>query len=414
MDIQREPQSQKKKYITWGAVILGIVAVTVGVSRMKPAAPTVEMGTLWIDTVRRGDMVREVRAPGTLVPEHVRIIAAVTAGRVETLPLRAGVAVMPGTVIASLSNPDVQLQLLQADGQLAAAEGAYQSLRGNFEQQRLAQEGAVASIHTQQQDALRAVRVAEALDAKGLSSASELGAARDRATELKTREDVERRRLALIGEATERELALSRATVERLRAIVVFNRQRVEAMNVTAGEPGLLQSLPLELGQWVNPGMELARVAQPGRLKAVLHVPETQAKDVVIGQRTQVDTRNGIVQGSVIRIDPSSQNGTVTVEVALEGALPKGARADLTVDGTIEIERLKNVLYVKRPAYGNPESAMSLFKLEPGDKEASRASVRMGRASVSTIEVVQGLAVGDRVIVSDMSNWESHPRVRIR
>ncbi|MDB4907785.1 MAG: family efflux transporter subunit [Gemmatimonadetes bacterium] len=414
MDIQRAPQSQKKKYIAWGVGLLGIVAVTVGVSKMKPAAPTVEMGTLWIDTVRRGDMVREVRAPGTLVPEHVRIIAAVTAGRVEALPLRAGVAVMPGTVIASLSNPDVQLQLLQADGQLAAAEGAYQSLRGNFEQQRLGQEGAVATIHTQQQDALRAVRVAEALDAKGLSSASELAAARDRAAELKTREDVERRRLALIGEATERELALSRASVERLRAIVVFNRQRVEAMNVTAGEPGLLQSLPLELGQWVNPGMELARVAQPGRLKAVLHVPETQAKDVVIGQRTQVDTRNGIVQGSVIRIDPSSQNGTVTVEVALEGALPKGARADLTVDGTIEIERLKNVLYVKRPAYGNPESAMSLFRLEPGDKEATRASVRMGRASVSTIEVVQGLAVGDRVIVSDMSNWETHPRVRIR
>lgn len=420
MDIKRAPPSKKKQYIAWGSGIAAIVLVSLGISRLKPAAPSVERATLWVDSVRRGELLREVRAPGTLVPEHIRIIAAVTAGRIEQLPVRPGVTVTPTTLLVEMSNTDVQLQALQAEQSLTQARSGLANLRTSLQQQRLGQEAAIAQLATQVEDANRQLKVMEALDAKKLASASEVAGARDRVKELQTREQIERQRLDEMNTSTKEQLELNHEQVTRLAAIVQEQKNRVRSMRVVAGEHGVLQNLgpqggiSLELGQWVNPGMELARVAQPGRLKAVLRVPETQAKDIALGQKTTIDTRNGIVVGHVMRIDPASQQGTVTVEAAIDGELPRGARADMSIDGTIEIERLPNVLYVGRPAYGSAESTVGLFKVSDNGREATRVNVKLGRASVNTIEVLQGLAVGDSVIISDMSQWDNVSRVRLK
>jgi multidrug efflux pump subunit AcrA (membrane-fusion protein) len=363
-------------------------------------------------------MTRDVHAPGTLVPEHIRIIAAVTAGRVEALPVRPGVTVTPATTIVELSNTDVELAALQSEQQLTAAMSSLASLRTSLQQQRLSQEGLVAQTRTEYEDAMRNVAVYDSLDRRKLASANEVASARDKAHELATRLEIERKRLDEMKSSESSQIKLMEDQIGRLRAIVDAQRQRVASMHVVAGETGQLQMLgnptQLELGQWVNPGMELARIAQPGKLKAVLRVPETQAKDIAIGQTASIDTRNGIVPGHVMRADPSAQNGTVTVEVALDGPLPPGTRSDLSVDGTIEIERLKDVLYVGRPAYGQPDNTVGLFKLTPDGKEATRVNVKLGRASVNTIEVVSGLNVGDKVIISDMSQWDNVSRVRLK
>ena len=419
MDIKRAPQSKKKQYIIWGTGILAIVAVSVGISKLKPAAPSVERATLWVDSVKKGELLREVRAAGTLVPEHMRIIAAVTAGRIEQLPVRPGVTVSPGTVLVEMSNTDVQLQALQAEQSLTQARSGLASLKQSLLQQRLAQEGAVASVRTLYEQANRRLKEVEALNEKKLSSPNELATARDGAAELKTRYDIEVQRLAEMNTSAKEQILLNEEQVNRLSSIVREQMNRVNSMRVVAGEMGVLQSLgpngvQLELGQWVNPGMELARVAQPGRLKAVIRVPETQARDIAVGQKASVDTRNGIVQGHVMRIDPGSTQGTVTVEVAIDGELPRGARADMSVDGTIELERLPNVMYVGRPAYGSPESTVGLFKISEDGSEASLVQVRLGRASVNTIEVLNGLAVGDSVIISDMSQWDNQTRIRLK
>ena len=420
MDIQREPQSKKKQYIFWGAGIVAIGIVSLLISGLKPAAPSVEFATLWADSVKRGELVREVRAGGTLVPEHIRIIAAVTAGRVEALPVRPGVTVTPTTLLVELSNTDVQLQALQAEQTLSQARSGLATMKTQIQQQRLSQEGAIASLKTQIENAQRALKVQEALDQKQLASAGELAGARDLVTELQKRQQLEQQRLEEMASSAKEQLALNQEQLLRLGAISREQMNRVRSMTVTAGETGVLQNLgpvggtTLELGQWVNPGMELARVAQPGRLKAVIRVPETQAKDIAVGQKATIDTRNGIVPGHVMRIDPASQGGTVTVEVAIEGELPKGARADMSVDGTIEIERLANVMYVGRPAYGSPESTVGLFRISDDGKEAFRVNVKLGRASVNTIEVLSGLAVGDSVIISDMTQWDNVQRVRLK
>jgi multidrug efflux pump subunit AcrA (membrane-fusion protein) len=387
--------------------------------------------------------VRQVRAPGTLVPEHVRIVSALSAGRVEQMLVRPGTAVEAGTVLVELSNPDVQLQLLEAERQLGAAESQLVSVRSQLEAGRLQQQSAVASVTSEYNEARRNAEVFETLDRKGMSSAMEVARARDKAAELSERRDLERQRLVLSRESLGRQLALEQANVERLRGVARFMRERVAAMRVVAGEPGVLQAMDLDLGQWVTPGQVLARVAQPGRLKAVLRVPETQAKDVALGQRVDVDTRTGtgaaaataaaadarpgavaptmaatgVIPGRVTRVDPAVQNGTVTVEVALEppgGQLPRGARADLSVDGVVEIERLADVLSVGRPAYGQPESTVGLFRLSPDGTSAARVQVVLGRASVTAVEVVRGLTPGDRVIVSDVSQWDAHDRLRIK
>ncbi|HEU4643040.1 MAG TPA: HlyD family efflux transporter periplasmic adaptor subunit [Gemmatimonadaceae bacterium] len=414
MDIPREPKSKRRRWIVGGAAVVGIVIVTAALGRLEPAAPSVDRGTLWIDTVRKGEMVRQVRGPGTLVPEQILYLSAVTGGRVEKIHVRPGEKVTANTLILEMSNPDVQLEALSAEQQLSAAEAALVSLKTTLETQRLNQEGTVATTQQQYNEAKRNADVANGLDTKGLLSPVEVGNARDRATEAQKRLEVETQRLAVMSKSIDEQLALQQQQVARLRAIADFQRKRVESMQLHAGADGVLQDMDLQPGQWVQPGTLLAKVAQPGRLKAVLQIPETQAKDVALGQPAAIDTRNGIVKGHVVRMDPSAHNGTVTVDVALDGALPPGARPDLSVDGTIEVERLKDVLYVGRPAYGQAESTVGLFKLTPDGKEAVRVNVKLGRSSVNTIEVVQGLNVNDKVIISDMSAWDSHDRVRLR
>lgn len=413
MDIKREPPKKTKRNVLIGLGVTVVVATTIALSNLEARPQGVARAELWIDTVTRGTMIREVRAPGTLVPEQMRYVAAVTAGRVEARPLRPGSVVTRSTVILELSNPEVQLQSLEAERGLTQAEQDLVTLRTSLESNRLTQAGQVAQLKAQRANALRDVQVMEGLDAKGLSSRNEVQRAKDAAAEFNERLQLEEKRLEVIAGAMQEQLDKAKANVERLRAIARFQAERVASMRVLAGEDGVLQSLNLELGQWVVPGQELARVAQPGRLKAVLRVPETQVKDVALGQSTNVDTRNGFITGRVMRIDPISQNGTVTVEIALEGELPRGARADLSVDGVIQLERLDNVLYVARPAYGQPESTVGLFKVEPDGKTAVRTSVKLGRASVSTIEVQQGLQQGDSVIVSDMVRFDAVNKVRI-
>ncbi len=414
MDIKRAPQKKTKRYFYIAAGVVAVAGLTVGLGSIEPAAPTVERGPLWIDTVKKGEMVRQVRGPGTLVPEQIFYLSAVTAGRIERIHHRPPDKVADTTLLMELSNPDVQLQALEAQRQLTAAQGQLVSLRTNLQTQRLNQASVVAQVKAQAQEAERQAEMARTLGKDKLLSPMEQQRLLDAATETKTRLEIEQQRLELMSESIEDEISLQAAQVERLRAVARFQENNVQSMKVRAGNAGVLQELPFELGQWVTPGQVLARVAQPGRLKAVLRIPETQAKDVALGQSASIDTRNGIVPGRVFRIAPSSQNGTVTVEVALEGQLPPGARPDLSVDGTIEIERLEDVLHVGRPAYGQAESTVGLFRVDPDGKSASRVNVKLGRSSVNTIEVVSGLNPGDLVIISDMSAWDSHEKVRLR
>ena len=308
----------------------------------------------------------------------------------------------------------MQLQALAADQAVTQARGQLVTLRRQLQQQRLAQEGVIAQLSTQLEDANRQIKVVEALDKKGLASTSDIAAARDRLKELQTRQQIEQQQLDEMVSSGKEQLQLTQEQVQSLTAIAAEQRNRVRSMHVVAGENGVLLSLPLELGQWVNPGLEIARVAQPGRLKAVLRVPETQAKDIALAQKATIDTRNGVVNGHVMRIHPGSQQGTVVVEIAIDGELPKGARSDMSVDGTIEIERIPNTMYVGRPAYGSAESTVGLFKVSDDGKEATRVNVKLGRASVNTVEVLNGLAVGDSVIISDMSQWDNVSRVRLK
>jgi hypothetical protein len=312
-----------------------------------------------------------------------------------------------------LSNPDVQLAALDAERNLSLAQGTLLTLKQSLETSKLAEASAVTQAEMNANEAERQVGVFESLDKKGLAGTNELAKARDAATAAKETLQIEKDRLKVLSESIDQQVALAADQVERLKAINKFRQDLVSSMHVTAGEPGVLQEMPLLLGQWVTPGTILARVAQPGKLKAVLQVPETQAKDIVVGQVVSVDTRNGVVPGRVQRIDPAVNAGTVSIDVSLEGALPPGARADLSVDGTIEIERLDNVLYVGRPAFGQPDGTISLFAIGPDGHTAVRKTVKLGKSSVTTIEVLQGLAVGDRVIISDMSAWDNVNKVRV-
>ncbi len=414
MDIPRKSNRSRRRYAYAGIVVAALVLVTVAVSRLEPAAPTVDRAVVWTDTVKRGTMVRQVRGPGTLVPEQIRYISAVTAGRVERILAQPGLEVGPETPLLVLSNPDVQLQMMEAQRQLAAAEAELANLRASLENQRLTQEAAVATVRAQYREAMRQVNVHEELATKDLVSTIELNRARDQAEELATRLQIEQQRLRFLSESMKAQVSAQQAQIERLRGLAEFQRRYVESMEVLAATEGVLRELPLQEGQWVNPGATLAVVVQPGRLKAELRIPETQARDLVIGQPAAIDTRNGIIPGWVSRIAPAVQGGTVTVDVALDGALPRGARPDLSVDGTIEIERLDNVLYVGRPAYGQAESRVGLFRLEEGGRSAVRVNVRLGRSSVNTIEVMEGLREGDVVILSDMSAWDAVDRVKLQ
>ena len=414
MDIARTPKKKRGKYIAIGAGALTLILFTLVIGSLPTAAPSVERSALLIDSVQRGTMVRAVRAPGTLVPERVRFVSALTAGRIERLPLRPGATVTAGSDLLDMSNPDVQLEALEAGRQVTAAEAALVNLETQLATQRLTQEAAIASAEAAASDAKRQAAQMATLGKQQLASGNDMALANERATEQSARLSAEKSRLRVMDGSMARQIALQRTEVQRARSIAEFQQARVNSMKVRAPEDGVLQTLPLELGQWVVSGQVLATLAQPGRLKAVLRVPETQARDVVIGQPVDIDTRNGIAKGHVLRVDPSVQNGTVTVEVALDGALPRGARPDLSVDGTIEIERLPDVLHVARPAYGQGESTVGLFKLDPDGKYASRVPVKLGRTSVNAIQILQGLAVGDRVIISDMSQWDNVERVKLR
>ena len=414
MDIPRTPKKPRAKYIAIGAGVVTLVLLTFVVGSLPTAAPSIERSTLLIDSVQRGTMVRAVRAPGTLVPEQVRFVSALTAGRIERLPVRPGATVTAGSALLDMSNPDVQLEALEAGRQVTAAEAALVNLETTLATQRLTQEAAVASAEAAASDARRQAAQMASLGKQQLASGNDVALASEKAAEQTARLNAEKGRLRVIDGAMARQISLQRSEVQRARSIAEFQQARVNSMKVRAPEDGVLQTLPLELGQWVVSGQVLATVAQPGRLKAVLRVPETQARDVVVGQPVDIDTRNGIVKGRVLRVDPSVQNGTVTVEVALEGALPRGARPDLSVDGTIEIERLPDVLHVGRPAYGQGETTVGLFKLDPDGKYASRVPVKLGRTSVNAIQIVQGLSVGDKVIISDMSSWDEVERVKLK
>jgi HlyD family secretion protein len=407
-------EKKKKRRIVWGAVAgTAIVLLTVGVSRLKPAAPTVERATVVIDTVKRGEMVREVRGLGTLVPEDIRWIPSITEARVERLVLLPGTKVTPDSVVLELSNPELEMQALEAESQARAAEAQYAELKVRLESQNLDQRAAAARVEAEAKQARLQADANAELARNGLIAGLTLKLSQSAADELDNRRQIEQQRLAIAGQAIEAQLRVQQAEVEQRLAQARLRRSQVEALRVRAGLEGVLQVVPVEVGQRVTPGQNLARVARPDKLKAVVRVPETQATDVVPGQKAVVDTRNGFVDARVIRVDPASQNGTVTVDLALLGELPRGARPDLTVDGTIELERLENALHVGRPAMAQPQSTVGLFRLVKGTNEAIRARVRLGQASVSTIEIVEGLEVGDEVILSDTSAWDSADRIRL-
>jgi HlyD family secretion protein len=416
MDIARPEfakKRRKKRIIYSLAVILAVVAVTLGLSQLEPAAPVVSANTVYTDIVKRGEMLRQVRGLGTLVPEEIRWIPAVTQGVVERILLRPGAEVRPDSVILILSNPELERQVLDAELQLKAAEAQFENLKVQLESQLLTQRAAAATIQAEYRQAKMQVEVDEQLAKEGLISELNLKQSRVRAEELAVRQELEAKRLAIAMQAVESQLEVQRAAVEQQRALYIQRKRELDQLRVRPGMQGVLQQVAVEVGQQVTPGTNLARVADLSRLKAEIRIPETQAKDVVVGQKAVIDTRNGIVPGRVSRVDPAVREGTVLVDVALEGPLPQGARPDLSIDGTIEIERLTDVLYVGRPVHGQPNSTISLFKLLPNSNEAVRVQVRLGRSSVNTMEILEGLQEGDRVILSDMSAHDAYDRIRL-
>jgi len=413
VDVVREKKVDRRpQYLAAGALLL-VVLTTAGISRLKDAPPTVERAALSIDTVESGPMIREVRAPGTLVPEQIRWISAVAPGRVERKLVQPGAKVTAETVLLELSNPDVEIQLLQAERQLTDAEAQLVSLRISLEAQRLTQAGLVAQVKSQYLDAVRQSRAAQEMVVQNLVSAFDAAKAHDAEVELTERLDIERQRLKILTDNIPLQLKVQQDQINRLKAVVAFQHSLAGAMIVKAGTDGVVQELPLEVGQFAQSGTTIAKVVQPDRLKAVLRVQENQARDVTVGQVAVIDTRNGLVHGTVARTDPSSTGGTVTVDVALKDSLPRGARPDLSVDGTIEIERLGKVLHVGRPTYGQANTTVGLFRLRPNG-EADRVQVALGRSSASEIEIVRGLEAGDVIILSDMSRFDGVDRVRVK
>jgi HlyD family secretion protein len=416
MDIPRADRARairRRRLLLAAGGVVAVALITLALARLKPAAPTVEEASLWIDTVKRGPMVRQVRGPGTLVPEEVRWIAAATEGRVDRVLVLAGSPVEADTVLLVLASLEVEQAAAEAEAQLRAGEADYQDLEAQLESQVLAQESQLAGVEADYQQARLQAEADAELAKEGLVSELTHKLSTLRAEQLGHRFEIETQRSAKAGQSVAAQLAANRARLEQLRALYGLRRQQVESLQVRASIAGVLQQVPVEVGQRVAPGTILARVAVPERLRAELRIAETQAKDIEVGQVAAIDTRNGVVPGRVTRIDPAAQEGTVQVDVALEGALPRGARPDLSVDGTVELERLADILYVGRPAYGQSGSTVGLFKLIDDGSHAVRVPVALGRSSVNTIEVVSGLDAGDRVILTDMSAWDAFDRVRL-
>lgn len=409
-DVKRRKRIRQSIYAVSAATV--IILVTVAVSRLKPAAPTVDRATVWVDAVKRGPMVRQVRGSGTLVPEDIRWLPATTQGRVDRIVIRPGAHVTSDTVILELVNPELEQQVIGDQANLRAAEANLKSRRADLESALLNQRAAVARVESEYRQAALQLEANEQLYKDSLLSELQLKQSRSQSQELKNRWDIEQERLEIAQRNVEAQLGPQVAEVERLRTLFELRRKQLQQLKVRAGMDGVLQIVPVEVGQQVAQGTNVARVANPKELKAELRIPETQTRDLAIGQKAVIDTRNGLVEGRVARIDPAAQNGTVGVDVTLEGDLPAGARPDLSVDGTIELERLDNVVYVGRPAFGQENSTVGLFKLTESG-EAVRVSVQLGRSSVNTIEIVNGLQPGDEVILSDMSTWDSYERIRL-
>ncbi|MEE9265060.1 MAG: HlyD family efflux transporter periplasmic adaptor subunit [Vicinamibacteria bacterium] len=415
MDIPRPDVAKKKKIrriIYTGAGLLAVLVITVALSRLEPAAPSVNRATVYLDTVKRGSMLRQVRGPGTLVPEEIRWISARTDGRIERRAL-PGIRVEADTIVLEMSNPELEQAAMDAKFQLLAAEAEFVDLKVQLQSQFLNQRAEAASVQAEYNQARLQAEADEKLREEGLIGDLIVQMSRVRAKELAIRHELEQKRLEIASESVEAQLAARRARVEQFRALAELRHEQVRALKVRAGIDGVLQQVPVEEGQQVTPGTILAKVARPDKLKAELRIAETQAKDIEVGQKATIDTRNGLIEGKVIRVDPAVQEGTVQVDVALIGPLPKGARPDLSVDGTVELERLEDILYVGRPAYGQAESTIGLFRILEDGKTAVRVQVQLGRSSVSTIEIVQGLNENDQVILSDTSAWDSYDRIRL-
>lgn len=416
MDIKREGIGKQKmiRRVVLGIVVAGALgATTYGLSKLKPAAPTVEAATLWPDTVKRGSMLRQVRGLGTLVPEEILFVPTVSEGRVDRRLMLAGTTVTKDTVILELSNQELQNSLVESEWNVKAAEADVQDLRVRLERDKLLQKAKTAQIQSEAVQAQFKAERDEKLYKDGLTAELTVKLSRATADELKHRLELEQESLRSIDDMIRAQLESKRVGVERLRAAYGLKRKQVEDLRVRAGVDGVLQELSVQVGQRVTLGTVLAKISQPWRLKAELKIPETQVNEIRIGMKADVDTRNGIIPGVVARIDPAAVNGTVTVDVRLSGELPPSARPDLSVDGTIEIEKLNDVLNVGRPVIGQANATISLFRYTPDGKEAERVQVKLGRISVNAVEVISGLKLGDRVILSDMSQWDANNRIRL-
>jgi HlyD family secretion protein len=418
MDIARPEikRQKRRRQIIWSiAALVVLVGVTVGISRLKPAAPTVDRSTIWTDTVKRGSMLRQVRGLGSLTPSHedVRQIPAETEATVIRIDKLPGSLVKADTVLVEMSNPQLEQEALDAQLQVKAAEAEYQSLKVKLDSDLMTQKAGAATVNADYSEAQRQAQTDKALYDLGVISGLQAKASEGKAQEMTTRDKIEDDRLKINQQAIASELAVQQAKVEEMRALAELKQTQLQRLKVQAGVDGVLVELPLQVGQHVLPGTELAKIVQPNHLMAELKIPETQARDVQIGEPASIDTHNGIIAGEVSRVDPAVQNGTVTVDVKLTGELPKGARPDLSVDGTIDLEKLDNVLYVGRPAFGQENSTISMFKLDPSGNGATRVQVKTGRASVNQIQIDSGLKEGDTVILSDMSRWDNTDRVRL-
>ena len=418
MDIARPDLKKQKirRQILWAAVAVVLLAgLTVFVMRLKPAAPTVDRSTVWTETVKRGNMIRQVRGLGTLVPreDRIRSIPAETDGTVVSIFKLPGALVHPDTVILQLTNPQLMQEAQDAALQLNEAQADYHNTQVSIESALMDRRSTAADINAQYQQAQLQARTDKALYKLGVISGLTYSDSQGKADALIIREKLEEEEVSINQKALETQLAVQKAKVEQAQALAQLKQREVDALTVRAGIEGQLIQMPLQMGQHVLAGAELAQIIQPDQLKAQLQIPETQAHDVQVGQPAEIDTHNGIVPGTVSRINPAVVNGTVTVDVQLDGTLPQGARPDLSVDGTIDLQRLHDVLYVGRPAFGNENSTISLFKLDPSGNYATRVPVKVGRASVNEIQIRGGLKEGDTVVLSDMSRWDNVDRIRL-
>jgi len=412
------PQNEHAKLMRRIAIavvlLLGVAAAAYALTRLRPAAPSVDGASLFSDTVKRGDLLRAVHGVGTLVPEDIQWIPALNTARVSKIILHPGATVKADSIILELSNPELERDTLDAEYQLKAAEAQFQSVKAQVGSDILNQKAAAAAVRSEYEQS----KIQHAVDEKMLEQ--RLGAevtaqlSKVKEDQLAIRAQLEQARSTNAEDTAAAKIAAEKSHVDQQRALYNLRRSQLQALHVRAGINGVLQLVPVEVGQSVAPGTNLARVADPKKLKAQIKIAETQANELSPGMKSTIDTRNGIVAGRVSRIDPSVQNGTVTVDISIDEALPNGARPDLSVDGTIEIENLKNILYVGRPAFGQPQTTVGLFKMNEDGTEAVRTSVKLGRFSVSSVEVLQGLREGDRVILSDTSALSSYERIRLK